>query len=75
MGPRPGRLKVAWHADGAKTGAVFVSAGPGPETLFAAGERGEQEAAWLQTGIVYRIRLYTGPDRAAVLAEVEVIYQ
>lgn len=56
-----GKSNISWSTNG-NLGEVkvFVSQDGSPETLFASGPEGTQEAPWIVTGSTYEFRLYAG---------------
>jgi SAM-dependent methyltransferase len=51
---------------------VWISQDGGHETLFGEGAAGTQEAPWINPGIVYQFRLYSGTSRSTLLDTVTV---
>lgn len=54
------------------TGSVCVSVNNGPETLFASGNSGSQQACWIQAGKTYTFSLYEGGCGSNLLDSVQV---
>jgi glycosyltransferase involved in cell wall biosynthesis/SAM-dependent methyltransferase len=63
---------ISWRTPDASIAQVWISRDGGPETLFAEGATGCQEAAWINPGVVYQFRLYGDTARATVLDTVTV---
>ena len=71
-GSEGGSTQIVWDTGDGSVGEVYVSVDGGPETLFATGARGSQEAPWVGAGSSYEFRLYRGTGRAALLGTVVV---
>jgi hypothetical protein len=65
-----GTTVVAWNS-GESEGEVRLTTNGTDERLFAQGQMGSQEAAWIAAGTTYEFRLY-GDDKTKMLASVKV---
>jgi hypothetical protein len=70
-GPGPHAVTVAWTTGANEDGEVYVSADDAPEELFAQGPNGSKEAKWIQSGVAYQFRLYSGRDHKTELTSVK----
>ena len=60
-GEGKGTAKISWSVPLEMTDVkVFVSQNGEPESEFAAGPEGSQDAAWIVAGSTYEFRLYSG---------------
>lgn len=66
-----GTTTIHWKAPG-PTAAVYVLVHGASEGLFYEGAEGSIPANWIQDGLQYEFRLYTGRDRKTLLARVFV---
>ncbi len=71
-GPGTGTTTIEWSTGDDAEGQVYLRVGDEPETLFAQFPRGSQEAPFIGAGPTYEFRLYSGTQRARLLASVEV---
>jgi hypothetical protein len=67
-----GTTTVTWGSGDGSNAEVYVSENGGPETLFAAGPSGSQDANWIRAGSTYDFRLYAAADRKTLLRSVKV---
>ena len=69
---KKGTTTISWRIDDGSKGQVYVSINGGEEKLFAGlTASGSQSADWISSG-TYDFRLYAGPDKAELLANVTV---
>jgi hypothetical protein len=66
-----GTTQISWNITDQSLGdvKVYVVEDGKPESLFAAGAKGSQDAPWIATGPTYEFRLYsggTGSDRKLI---------
>lgn len=63
-----GTTQVSWNTGGDEPGRIYVSQDGGAEQLFGEGPYGSNPAPWIQEGVEYEFRLYTGTERRRSLA-------
>jgi hypothetical protein len=67
-----GPTTINWSTGDGSPGQVYVSIDGQPDTLFAGGSQGTQDAGWIRAGGVFDFHLYAGSDRSKPLASVKV---
>jgi hypothetical protein len=67
-----GKTTIKWTTGDRSVGQVYVSTDNGDETLFGEGVGGSSDANWIVSNSSYEFRLYSGSDRAKLLAKVQV---
>ncbi|SRR6266699_2048255 len=67
-----GKTTIKWTTGDRSVGQVYVSTDNGDETLFGEGAGGSSDANWIVSNSSYEFRLYSGSDRAKLLAKVQV---
>jgi len=68
-----GPTTISWSTGDGASGQVYVSIDGKPDTLFAGGSEGSQEARWIRAGSAFDFPLYAGTDRSKRLGTVTVI--
>lgn len=65
-----GSTVISWDLPAGAGGEVFVSVNSQPENLFARGDSGSQEAAWISKGVSYEFRLYRTINSRQLVAKI-----
>jgi hypothetical protein len=67
-----GTTKISWDTGNGSAAQVYLLVANQPETLFAAGHKGEKDAPWISKGHRYEFLLYASTDHQRVLARITV---